>query len=179
MSLLCSEVQWANWVKKDKIEKLAYDSNDESWYTPQANKLYLTKLYASIETSEMKNDVFLTNAANNKSYPLSNLWPTILWALLFILVILVVSPLTLLYVIFMVLFIFIKPKTAKWIFWVIQLLFSLGTLAFVLVLWTTSHPYTSEMAQFNGFLIAGIVLTVAMIAGLVLELVFGKKKKII
>ena len=107
------EVQWANWVKKDKIEKLAYDSNGESWYTPQANKLYLTKLYASIETSEMKNDVFLTNAANNKSYPLSNLWPTILWALLFILVILVVSPLTLLYVIFMVLFIFIKPKTAK------------------------------------------------------------------
>lgn len=59
-------VQYADKMKKDDIMKLANQSNGDPWITPKEGKYFLTKLYGSLQYTQMNEDLFLKDAEDNK-----------------------------------------------------------------------------------------------------------------
>lgn len=170
--------QWANWVKPDAIKKLAYDDTGNPWYNA-SNKLFLTKLSESVQVSAMKNDVFLVDASNNATIPPSNFWPTVLWTILAILIFLILPP-ALVYIILLLLFIFLKSRSAKIVFLVVQSIIALGMPLTLLLMVLSNPPYNqSDMATSNGMLIGGGIVSLMMILGVVLEIILAKRKKVL
>ena len=170
--------EWANWVKADKIKNLAFDETGNPWYEASGT-MYLTKLSRSMQTSEMKDDVFLVNAKSNSSIPPSNFWPIMLWVVLSIFVYLILPP-TLLYVIFMLLFIFVKSKTAKIIFLVIQSLLAVGLGTTILIMYLLNPPYgTQDLPPSLGFLIGAGFMSLLMILGIILEIIKARRKQLL
>lgn len=66
-------IKYANWIKAQEIEKLAKDDNGNPWVRPQ-KKMYLTKLYRSMEYSEMSNDLFPNAADDDKKVGVASWW---------------------------------------------------------------------------------------------------------
>ena len=57
--------QYAGWIKKEKIENLAYDDKGNPWFSPSGGKYFLTKLYRPMMASEMTNDLYFRQAKDN------------------------------------------------------------------------------------------------------------------
>lgn len=173
------DTQWANWVAAKKIEKLAFNDNGDPWYQPKAKKMFLTKLYRSMQVSQMKDDVFLIDAPDNKVIPPSIFWSVVLWSVLFFLILLI-SPFGLLYIIFLLLYLFIKSKTARIVFVVIQALISIGLIVFALILRFHKRDYysTDSLVPANSFLIGSGALILLMIIGMILEIILGRKRRV-
>ena len=171
--------EYANWVDTKTISNLDFDENGNPWYSPQGGEMYLTKLYTSMNTSDMKSDVFLVNATDNSSIPPSQFWYNVLLTVILVLVILI-SPFVLLYVIFMLLFILLKSRTAKIVFLLLQGLIILsGILTAAISLLSLSQNYSGTDSGVLPVLISSLIIIIAMIAGLILEIILGKRKKVL
>lgn len=59
--------QYAGYIKKDVIEKLAYNDDGTPWIKVSKNKYYLTKLYRQMQRSEMTHDLILRQAENDET----------------------------------------------------------------------------------------------------------------
>lgn len=67
------KTQYAGWAKKETIKNLAFDDAGKPWFDPAKDKYFLTKLTRWMSYSEMTNDLYLRNAADNNlvnAYPL-------------------------------------------------------------------------------------------------------------
>lgn len=58
---------YANWVSRDQIEKLAYDSKGEPVVKAKNKKYYLTKLTRQMKYSDMSDDLFFRDAEKNSA----------------------------------------------------------------------------------------------------------------
>jgi hypothetical protein len=56
-------IQYNDYIAKEEIEKLASQDNGEPWFQPAAKKYVLTKLYRSMQQSEMSNDLYLKESS--------------------------------------------------------------------------------------------------------------------
>ena len=59
------ETTYANWVTREKIEKLAFDAKGESVVKVNNKKYYLTKLTRQMSYSDMSDDLFFRDADQN------------------------------------------------------------------------------------------------------------------
>jgi len=59
-------INYGNWVTKKDIEKLGNDENGNPYITPKKSKYFLTHLSANMQKSQMDDDLYLTNAEDNK-----------------------------------------------------------------------------------------------------------------
>lgn len=57
--------QYAGWINKEQLEKLAYDNQGEPILNPAGEKYFLTKLFRYMSKSEMTSDLYLRAAENN------------------------------------------------------------------------------------------------------------------
>jgi hypothetical protein len=60
------KVPYAGWIKKDTIEKMAYNDEGEPWLKPEKDKYFLTKMYRSMSYSQMNHDLYLRDAPDNE-----------------------------------------------------------------------------------------------------------------
>lgn len=105
----------AKWVKKSQIETLAQDSQGNPWFEPKNRKMYLTKLYASMNYSEMTQDIFLTQANDNKPVGVDYvIWWVFLLLILSTILAIAFSPFGFLFIIFAIVYHFtVKPFWKK------------------------------------------------------------------
>lgn len=170
---------YANWVDTKEIKKLAFDDNGNAWYSPSGNKMYLTSLSRNMNTRDMRTDVFPINADNNQTNPPSQFW-TNLFATIMIVLLIIISPIGLIYVILMLLFIFLKSKTAKVLSLISQGLIALfGVICSIIIAVYLIEDYAGTVNDILPALIASLIMTVAVIVGIILEIVIGKRKKIL
>lgn len=59
--------EYAGWITNEKTKKLATLENGQPWIRPTKDKYFLTKLYRSMPISQMRQDLFPTDAANNQT----------------------------------------------------------------------------------------------------------------
>ncbi|MBI5071717.1 DUF2330 domain-containing protein [Candidatus Falkowbacteria bacterium] len=189
---------YANWVKSKDIEKLAIESNGESWINATAKKYYLTKLSNYMQPSEMTYDLYLRDANDNDTVgvPQGDWQNTLTSILVFFialsifLVIGVISPLGLIFVVCILLQLFIKSKVVRILAWIFQGLVLLATAALgVLMLfgwfgygmWYGSMGYGAEVTYAKSFmlaaLVAWIIFVAAMVAIVVWQILHFRKKK--
>ncbi|XOU94543.1 MAG: DUF2330 domain-containing protein [Candidatus Kerfeldbacteria bacterium] len=58
---------YANWIDKESIEKLAIDDQGDSLLKPTEKKYFLTKLTRSMTYDQMTEDLFIRDAENNET----------------------------------------------------------------------------------------------------------------
>ncbi len=58
------EVQYADWLKKADLENLASKDNGDPWVSPEKNKYVLSRLYKNMRQSEMTNDIYFKESAD-------------------------------------------------------------------------------------------------------------------
>ncbi len=148
------ETKYANWTEKETIEDLAINSEGENWYKPKSSKLYLTKFYRSMKTSEMTSDLIFRAAEDNEPIGITQsntiydiLAAIIVFALVFIIILL--SPMGLIFIVLTLVQFLTKSKAAHIVCWVFQSLFLLITILIALILSLMSlnvsfSPYFSE-----------------------------------
>lgn len=112
------ETKYANWVEKEGIEDLAITAQGENWYKPKTSKLYLTKFYRSMKTSEMTSDLVFRAATDNDPVGIAQsnitydiLAAIVVFALVFIIIIL--SPVGLIFIILTLIQFLIKSKAGR------------------------------------------------------------------
>uniref|UniRef100_A0A7C4M1L0 DUF2330 domain-containing protein n=1 Tax=candidate division CPR3 bacterium TaxID=2268181 RepID=A0A7C4M1L0_UNCC3 len=169
---------YANWINSKDIRELTNDDNGNPWYSPQSKKMFLTVLNDSMGTKDMKNDLFLSNAENNKKIPTSQFWLNLFLTIL-LTTIIILSPLGLLYIIFMLLFIFIRSIAAKIVFLIFQIIIALSGITISTVLLVVLVQDPASMSDAISVLISSLLVTIVMITGIILEVVIGKRKKIL
>jgi len=59
---------YANWIDKKSIEKLALDDQGDPLLNPSSKKYFLTKLSTSMTYDEMTDDLFIRDADDNETY---------------------------------------------------------------------------------------------------------------
>ena len=195
---------YANWVKSKDIEKLAIESNGESWINTTDRKYYLTKLSNYMQPSEMTYDLYLRDANDNDTVgvPQGDWQNTLTSILVFFialsifLVIGVISPLGLIFVVCTLLQIFIKSKVVQILAWIFQGLVLLATAALGVLLLLGSFGYGMwyNMGYGMGYsmwyggagyaksfmlaaLVAWIIFVAAMVAIVVWQILHFRKKK--
>lgn len=166
------DIEWANWLERQAIQDLATDDQGEPWYTPQANKMYLTALFYDYTISEMTEDVYIINASDNTSVtPGEGPKPTPLnWGLGFVLalVIFLVSPITWLFIIAAIVRGLSRSDTARSVSAVLQFVALIITIiGGLLVAFIFSMPLANCPLS-AGITAAGMV-TLAIIVVLILQ----------
>lgn len=105
---------YANWLKRAKIEQFARDSQGNSWIKIKNRKLFLTKLSANKSPSEMTEDVYLTNANDNKPIGVKyTVWWLALAVFFSTLLLTIISPFGFLFIIGAIIYRFTVDPTRK------------------------------------------------------------------
>lgn len=190
---------YANWVKRGDIEKLAIESDGESWIEPKASRSYLTKMSRYMQTSEMTYDLYPRDASDNDKVGVKKIeWSgTLLGVLIFfvilsiILVVGFISPPGLVFATCTLLQFFTKSKAAHVIAWIFQSL-ALVVTAGVGIIWLVgwyqygetnwhgmvpygwSAVYTKSI--FAAGLVAWLIFVGLMIGIMVWQILRGRKK---
>lgn len=71
-------VQYAGPIKKDEIKELAIIEG-KPWIDPSENKYFLTRLYDSMNTSEMTEDVYFRKSENQGTVNYNGIRPSVAW----------------------------------------------------------------------------------------------------
>jgi len=61
------QTEYAGWITKDDLEKLAEPSGGKTWINPKEKKYFLTKLTSNMERSVIDSDLRITDSPNNKT----------------------------------------------------------------------------------------------------------------
>lgn len=164
-------VSWANWIKAPDIKKILAESTEKNWIQSD-NKLFLTKMNQLAYANQIKDDIVLTNYKNNNIYPIpfykeGQYWSELLVSFAFAAVILLLSPLFLLFVIFS-----LKEKyeerwlkKAKWFKVALLVLFLILGIFLLVISWMYNRSFTHviEAGSFVGPAIAFIILETVLI----------------
>ena len=175
------ETKYANWTEKESIEDLAISSEGENWYKPKASKLYLTKFYRLMKTSEMTSDLIFRSASDNEPVGIAQsntiydiLIAIVVFALVFIIILL--SPVGLVFIILTLVQFLNKSRAARIVCWVLQSLVLLITILIALIvslisLRTSLPQYSSESVGVTvHFDWSSIAIIVAVAAVVIVEI---------
>jgi hypothetical protein len=190
---------YANWVKSKEIEKLAVESNSESWIKTTARKYYLTKLTRYMQPPEMTYDLYLRDASDNKpagvsKWEWSNALVTVMIFLIMLSIFLIVglvSPGGLIFIICTILQFFTKLKVIHAIAWVFQGLIFLLTFGLGILwlsardrfadYWVSTAPYGWQITYGKSIFAAGLTVWVLFLigmAGMMIWQIFHQIKRI-
>jgi len=178
------ETNWANWINSEDITSLNNSITEDNWI--KGNKLFLTKMSSSINIQDVDNDFLITKATNNSVYPVPvyttfNFWLWNFLSFLLTVVIVIFSPLGLLFII-AIIFQMLAPKK-RWlyifgnIYQVIACLIVLIFSAVLLIGITQNSKSFSAMFLESGIIGLTIGLLILLAAGIFLTVKMIKKYK--
>ena len=112
---------WANWINPTDINSLGETVVGENWLTSN-NKMFLTKMSASLNIKNVNDDFLITKAADNNIYPIPvyktfQFWSTNLIFFIFTIIIGIFFPTSFIFIILVILQSFVI-KRAKWAFFI-------------------------------------------------------------
>lgn len=194
---------YANWLDKKAIKNLAKDSEKNPWYSPEASKLFFTKIHAPIDYTEYNNDLEFVDAKNNQKVGISTeqespkikFWLYILASIIFLILILI-SPIGFIFGLGLYLIKAEKSgirKTTGILFEILSFLTLLGLIIFNYLL--IFHNYLSKLglkdlkitweknsyifteSQITKFLIAFVVAQILVLIGIFIIWFFQFRKK--
>lgn len=184
---------YADWVKTKDIEKLAIESNGQSWIKPEARKYYLTKLSRYMQPSEMTYDLYLRDANDNDEVGVSESdWQSILVSILVFFIMLSISlvvgalsPPSLIFAVCTLLQFFVKHKVVRVLAWIFQSLVLLITVTFGILLLAVRSSYgfrywmgyTNEGIVLVAVLVAWIIFVAGMVAVMIWQILRLRKNK--
>ena len=175
-------VSWANWIKAKDIKKILAESTEKNWIQSDS-KLFLTKMNQHAYADQIKDDIVLTDYKNNDIYPIpfykeGQYWSDLLTSFAFAAVILLLSPLFLLFVIFSLKEKYEEKwlKKAKWFKAALLTLFLILGIFFLVILWMNYLSFINviEEGSFVGAAIAFIILETVLIISTVKDFVRQK-----
>lgn len=152
---------WANWINPTDINSLGETVVGENWLTSN-NKMFLTKMSASLNIKSVDDDFLITKAADNNIYPIPvyktfQFWSTNLIFFIFTIIIGIFFPTSFIFIIFVILQSFVI-KRAKWAFSLGIIYEILACLSFVtiwLVIFFSVNKTSNNFSQ--TFLEGGII----------------------
>lgn len=156
--------QYARWVKKSEIEKLAQDSQGNSWQEIKSYRMYLTKLYASMTTNEMTEDVFFTEALDNTPVGVDYApWWVVVLVFILTIIITALSPFGLLFIIFALVYHFAKGTVWKTVSSIIEIIsmILIALITAVGLLWVFTQ-YNAPTNEYLWTVALGVVLILAL-----------------
>ncbi len=190
---------YADWVKRKDIERLAVESNGEPWVKPQAGKNYLTKMSRYMQPSEMTYDLYPRAASNNDKVGAreSNWQGGLLGVLIFfvvlsiILVLGFIAPPGLIFTACTLLQFFTKSKAAHIVAWIFQSLALIITVGVGIIWlagwyhygetnWYGMVPYNWASVYTKSIFAAGMVawlIFVGAMAGIMVWQILRQRKK--
>ena len=180
-------ISWANWLKVKDIKKILAESTETNWIQSD-RKLFLTKMYQYAYSDQIKDDIVITNYKNNDAYPIpfykeGYYWLGLLVSFGIAAVILLFSPLFLLFVIFSLKEKYDEKwqKKAKWFKVIFLTLFLILGIAILVLAWIGSHGFTHlvEMGGFVGAAIAYIILETLLIISTIKDFVRQKRAVVV
>lgn len=161
-------IQYGNWVKKKQIEDLGDDENGNPYIQPEKRKYYLTYLSASLQKSQMDDDIFLKKADNNKKVNAGpENWQIFIYGLLigFVLFLTwVFTPLGIMFIAGSLILFFSKSKSAGIFGWIIEIFsllitFLAGSVFFMIALFNNSAGnYIVVSVLISWLLLLGIMI---------------------
>jgi hypothetical protein len=175
-------INYGNWVKKSQIEKLGKDEAGNSYIQPKKSKYFLTYLSASLQKSQMDEDLTLSKADDNKKVNAGpETWQLFVYGLLIGLLIFLVwtfSPLGIMFIAGVLILFLTSNRIARIIGWIIEsvsLAITVIILLFFLVLVGMSG-YIGNYVSVS-VLVTGILLILIMVLLMVLESRYKKEDK--
>lgn len=171
---------YANWQSQDEIQKLATDQDGNPALSPDSQRLFLTKLNRSMTLSEIENDLYPQNSANNDLVGVkseNNFFINIIASILIFIAIFLVtalSPLGLIFIIAAIIQFFGSSKVARLVSLIFQILVILIYLAIVGLIILTLN--SSINWQFTVGIISGMIVIALMIMVLIYQNRFQKNK---
>lgn len=169
---------YAGFVKPKQIEQWAY-VDGKPWFET-STKYYLTKLYDSMTTSEMTEDLYLRDAVDNKvagngvELGWKNVMKEILYFFLY-LIIWVISPIGIIFLISSLVQFLAKSNVAHIIAWVFQILMFLGNLVFVILFNLMGLDDSSTFKMSIGLSIASYLTILIMIIVAIWQEVYKRR----
>lgn len=147
---------YADKIKKNQIQDLAYDIKGEPLIQPAQKKYWLTYLYRHMMTSEMTNDLVIRDADDNDKVgagsPVRS-WQWLQWLIIYMVSVIgwLFSPFGLIFIGFSLLQFLSKNRKAQAIAWVFQLLSLVVTLGIfgVLFFWAMRVGWYEIMAIYS------------------------------
>ena len=128
---------YANKIKEEKIEDLAFDTQGDPWIDAENDKYFLTKLYKYQHISDMSEDIFPQDASKDTKVHSGYEWDSqktlsmILYAILFTAIgfaVILLSPFALIFIILTLIFYFAKNIKVKIVCAVLQIIDAVITL---------------------------------------------------
>lgn len=152
---------WANWIDPIDINYLGETVVGENWLTSN-NKMFLTKMSASINIKNVNDDFLITQASDNDIYPVPvyktfQFWSTNLIFFIFTIIIGIFFPTSFIFIIFVILQSFVI-KRAKWAFLlgiIYEILVCLSFVTVWLVIFFSVNKTSNNFSQI--FLENGII----------------------
>ena len=169
--------EYAGWVKPEQIERWAY-IDGQSWMKTD-KKYYLTKLFDSMTTSEMTDDLYIREAEDDivvgkgETSGWKNVLMEILYFFLYI-VIWIISPIGIIFLISTLVQFLGKSQVGHVIAWIFQIIMFLSNLVFVLILSLVGFESLAASAPI-GMLIASYVTIVIMILVVIAQEVYKRR----
>lgn len=130
---------YANWIKEENLENLAFDTQGNDWVDAQKSKYFLTKLYKYQQVSAMSEDIFPqdtdkdTIVHSGYEWDSENTMNLIMYSILFTAIgfaVVLLSPLALIFIILSLIFYFAKSAKVKVVCLVLQIIDTIITLCF-------------------------------------------------
>lgn len=174
--------EYARWVKKLEIQNLAQDDQGNPWFEPVARKMYLTKLSAYMQFSDMTEDVYFTQAADNNPIGVDYvLWWVAILVIICSAILFIISPFGFLFIISAIVYHFTNRSVWKSV--------AVITEIFMMILITISTLllslfYASQMAVGYGaptvsyvwfFIVGAVIIVALMIIWRILESINNKR----
>ncbi|MCX6811346.1 MAG: DUF2330 domain-containing protein [Candidatus Berkelbacteria bacterium] len=166
---------WANWINPTDINSLGETVVGENWLTSN-NKMFLTKMSASLNIKNVDDDFLITKAADNNIYPTPvyktfQFWSTNLIFFIFTIIIGILIPTSFIFIIFVILQSFVI-KRAKWAFFIgiiYEILVCLSLIIAWFVIIFSINKTTKNFSQIFlesgtiGFILGSIIIITAAI----------------
>jgi hypothetical protein len=152
---------WANWINPTDINSLGENVVGENWLKSD-NKMFLTKMSASLNIKNVDDDFLITKAADNNIYPTPiyktfQFWSTNLIFFIFTIIIGIFFPTSFIFIIFVILQSLVI-KRAKWAFLlgiIYEILVCLSFVTVWLVIFFSVNKTSNNFSQI--FLENGII----------------------
>jgi len=170
---------YANWVKKGKIEDLGSDDNGNPFLQPKKSKYFITHLYASIQKSQMDNDVYFKKADNNSKVNAGpEPWEILIYGLLIgciIFVVWMLTPLGIMFIAACFILFLAENKVARVIGWIMQIFSFVVTILVLLAIMIIALVNSSFNYVVVSMLVSGAVLILVMLLFVILEIKYRKR----
>jgi len=174
-------ISYGNWFKKSQIEDLGDDENGKPFISPSGKKYFITYLTASLQKSQMDEDVFFEKADDNKKVNAGpEAWQLFIYGLIiacFIFVIWVFMPTGIMFIAGTLILFLSSNKVARVFGWIMEglslaITFLVGAIIFVSVLVNNALGNYVAISILSTFLL----LIVIMVLLMVLEIKYKKRK---